>query len=146
MSMWTHIVAAIDCETYIHSNVIKADVEKLLEDAPTITGSEGSADVFVNVLSGHNIWTNCDCKHCKYQDTIQHDKENGGFCCGCPDGYECPEGEYQTRVVITVVGDLRDRMRNTTEAEWQEFKTYIEKHINGRGFSIRNCAYSITGW
>lgn len=143
MSMWTHIVAAIVVDTCIESKTIKSDVEKLLEDAPKITGSERNADVFVNVLSGSSTWTNFDCNHCKYRDTIQHDKENGGFWCDCPDGYECPEGEYQTQVVITVVGDLRDRMRDTTKTEWQEFKKYIDKYIKGRGFIIRNCSCNI---
>ena len=31
MSYWTHIVAAIDVETYIQSKTIQSDVEKLLE-------------------------------------------------------------------------------------------------------------------
>ena len=61
MSWWTHIVAAIDVDTYISSKTIKSDVEELLKGAPAITGSEGNADIFVNVLSGTNISTNRDC-------------------------------------------------------------------------------------
>lgn len=143
MSYWTHIVAAIDVETYIQSKTIQSDVERLLEDAPKITGSEGSADVFVNVLSGANHWTSCDCACCDYKDTIQYDNEEGGFWCDCSDNYRCPHGEYQTRVVITVIGDLRDRMKKRTKTEWQEFKKYIEEHINGDGFYIRNCSCKI---
>ena len=145
MSMWTYIVAAIDVDTYIESKTIKSDIEKLLEEAPRITGSERNADVFVNVLSGYNSSTNCDCDHCVYQPTVRH-CEDGGFMCDAPEDYECPEGDYQTRVVITVIGDLRDRMKDQTKDEWNAFKKYIAKYINGNGFDIRNCTCKIQGW
>lgn len=146
MSMWTNIVAAIDVDTYIEDSNIKNVVEDMLKSAPVITGSERNADVFVNVLSGHNSWTSCDCKRCKYKDTIKH-VEEGGFTCEPEDGFVCPEGEYQTRVVITVIGDLRDRMKHQTHKEWNKFNNYIAKKINGKsGFYIRNCACVIKGY
>ena len=49
----------------------------MLEDAPKITGSEGNAEIFVNVLRGHNIFMSCDCNSCEYKDTIVHHKEEG---------------------------------------------------------------------
>lgn len=110
MSRWTHIVAAIDVDTFIASKTIKSDVEKLLEDAPEITGSEGPADVFVNVLHGYNVYASED---------------------------------YQTRVVITVIGDLRDKTGKATEKEWIEFNKFIETQINGDGWWIRNCTCKI---
>lgn len=127
MSMWTHIVASLDVETYIESNTIKEDVEKMLKKAPKITGSEGPADIFVNVLSGHNV--------------------------SCWDGDD--RREYQTRVVITVIGDLRDRMKAQTEDEWSKFKNFIGQdewaeeeyeQENSLNFTIRNCAYEIKGY
>lgn len=145
MSFWTHIVAAIDVDTYKTSNTIKKDVEKMLEDAPKITGSEGPADVFVNVLSGYNHWTSCDCDRCEYGKTVRY-LDEGGFECDAARDYKCPPGEYQTRVVITVIGDLRDRMKDTTKEEWKAFKKYIEKQINGNGFGIRNCTCKIQGY
>lgn len=139
MSRWTHIVAAIDVDTYIESKTIKSDVEKLLEDAPKITGSESDAHVFVNVLPGHNVSTNYDCDHCKYGNTRRPDTERGGFWCDGPNGYECPEGEYQTRVVITVIGDLRDKTGSKTRKEWMKFKAFIET----QDWDIRNCTCKI---
>lgn len=144
MSFWTHIVAAIDVDTYKTSNTIKEDVEKMLEGAPKITGSEGPADVFVNVLSGYNHWTSCNCDCCEYGKTVRY-LDKGGFECDADKEYKCPSGEYQTRVVITVIGDLRDRMKDTTKEEWKAFKKYIEKHIDGDGFGIRNCTCKIQG-
>lgn len=145
MSSWTHIVAAIDVDTYKRSATIKEDVEKMLEHAPKITGSEGPADVFVNVLSGHNYWTSCDCERCEYGNTVRY-LDEGGFECDATMDYRCPQGEYQTRVVITIIGDLRDRMKDTTKEEWKAFKKYIEKHVNGNGFGIRNCTCKIQGY
>jgi hypothetical protein len=139
--MWTHIAAVIDVNTYMESDDIENDVRNLLKAAPKITGSECDADVFVNVLSGHNMFTTADCNRCKYGKTIQY--YDDGFDCESPEGYDCPCGEYQTRVVITVVGDLRDRTRKETKTEWVEFKNFIHKTINKDGFYINNCACNI---
>lgn len=145
MSMWTHIVAAIDVDTCIECDDIENRIEKLLKIAPKITGSEGDADVFVNVLSGYNMYTSKDCDRCEFGNSIVH-LDEGVFTCEAPVNYECPSGKYQTRAVITVIGDLRDRTRDRTKAEWMEFKKYIDKNINGRGFIIRNYAWKIIGW
>lgn len=104
MSRWTHIVAAIDVDTFIESDTIQQDVEALLNSAPKITGSESDAEVFVNVPSGYNV-------SCTYSNGTYH--------------------EFQTRVVITVIGDLRDRDRAQTKQEWLDFKKYIYKTVNG---------------
>lgn len=139
MSCWTHIVATIDVETYKEDNNIKTIVEDMLKDAPKITGSERNADIFVNVYSGHNMWMGADCEHCEYKDTIQH-LESGGFICDAIEGYKCPEGEYQTRVIITVAGNLRDRMKEQTKREYQEFIQYIKNTLN---FDIENSTIKI---
>ena len=122
MSMWTHIVASIDVDTFIESDTIKEDVEKMLEKAPKITGSEGPADVFVNVRSGSNI-----------------SSEDGNH-------------DYQTLVAITVIGDLRDREKHQTEKEWETFKDFIgiepefySDDRDGLNFEIRNCSCESKG-
>lgn len=145
MSMWTHIAAVIDVDTCMESDDIENDVRELLKTAPKITGSEGPANVFVNVLPGYNMSTNADCRRCRFGNTICHLKE-GGFTCEASEDYECPSGEYQTRVVITVIGDLRDRYRKETKAEWLNFKKFIDKTISGQGFIIRNYSWKIIGY
>lgn len=144
MSHWTHIVAAIDIDTYHDSKDIKGYVENILKDAPKITGSERSADVFVNALSGHNHWTSCDCNSCEWKDTLVHytEAEGGGFSCGAPEDYRCPYGKYQTRVVITVIGDLRDREREKTVREWWAFRDFVKAKV-GCGYQFRNCTCRI---
>lgn len=144
MSHWTHIIASIDIDTYHHDKDIKGYVENILANAPKITGSEGPADVFVNVKSGHNHWVGCDCNACEFKDTIINysKEEGGGWECGAPDGFQCPEGKYQTRVVITVIGDLRDRERWRTRDEWYEFRDYVKARV-GCGYDFRNCVCRI---
>lgn len=83
---------------------------------------------------------------CEYKNTIKH-LDEGRFQCGADENYECPEGEYQSRVVITVVGDLRDRMKQETHMEWNAFNNCIAKKIRGKScFDIKNCSCRIRGW
>lgn len=125
MSRWVHVTGCLYVETYKEESDIKKCVEEILTDAPKITGSERNADIFVNPLSGHNTWTNCDCEHCEYGKTVVH-LEEGGFKCDAEDGYDCPDGEYQTCVAITIIGDLRDRDKDITRNEIEEFIRYIQ--------------------
>lgn len=131
MSMWTHITACMSVETGIVAKKpeLRRQVKEFLKSAPEITGSEGPADVFVNIPSGYDYYISCDCDHCKYKDTIIELKDKDGedyMMCNSPKGYDC-SAEYQTRIIISIQGDLRDRIKEETEKEFEEFKKYIEK-------------------
>lgn len=141
MSFWTHIVGVMHVETYAEVDDIKAYVEEVLKGAPRITGSEMDASVFVNIEPWHNVSTNCDCGRCQYKETLKF--YDDGFECDAPDGYRCPYGEYKTRAVITVHGDLRDRMKQRTKKEWNEFHRYIAKKLK---WTIRLATCRIEGW
>ena len=143
MSSWTHIVASLHIDTNIEDHEIKKVVESMLSKAPKITGSEEDADIFVNTLSGHNTWTSFDCKACQYKETVEITGE--GLLCNCPDNFHCPSGEYQTRVVITVVGDLRDRQKKQTQREYQRFKKYIVKKLHEVKGELLSSACTIRG-
>ena len=125
MSRWTHVTGCLYIETHKERKDIELYVKELLDKAPKITGSERDADIFVNVLSGHNTWTNCDCEHCEYGKTIVH-LEEGGFQCDAQEEYECPDGEYQTCVAITLIGDFRDRDGEITRKEVEAFIRYLQ--------------------
>ena len=132
MSIWTHIASCIYLETDIRSNNIDIIIKNILEQAPQITGSESNADIFVNVLSGSNTFIGADCSHCPFG----HTKKNlpkGGFKCSAPEEYECEEGEYQTSVAITIIGDLRDKTKEETKKEYNA----LIKWLKERNFSIR---------
>lgn len=141
MSRWTHVVGCLYVDTHTENHNIKEYVEGLLELAPKITGSERDCDIFVNQLTGHNTWTNCDCDHCKYGNTIVHLDEKGGFQCDAENDFECPSGEYQTCVAITIIGDLRDKDANITKKEIKRFIRYIQ--YLGVGFDIDYCSVLI---
>ena len=95
MSRWTHIVGAIHIDTWKACNNIEKYIENKLKNAPKITGSEGSATVFVN-------------------------KENR-YC------MVCNGRNFQTRAIITIQGDLRDKDGDTTKEEVEKFIDYIKK-------------------
>lgn len=136
MSSWTHITACLSVDTGLVEprKIVKRIIQKELKEAPKMTGSEGNADVFVNVQSGYDFYMSCDCVHCEYRDTIVHTDE--GQHCDAPDDYKCKEGKYQTRVVISVQGDLRDRWKDDTQKEFDEFLEFIKRRYLVRDYSV----------
>lgn len=135
MSRWTHITGCLYIDTHTEEKDIEMYVKEKIKKAPKITGSEKDVDIFVNSLSGHNTWTNCDCEHCEYGKTIVH-LDEGGFKCDAEEGYECPEGKYQTCVAITLIGDFRDRDGDITRKEVEAFIRYLQ----GIEFDIDYCS------
>ena len=140
MSRWCHVSATILGDSKFagsHSELVE-EVQKVLEKAPKVTGSERDLDVFVNAISGYSSWTSCDCKNCKYGNTVKY-LEEGGFTCECDEEWECPSGEAQNEVVITLAGDLRDRDYRQIANELDKFLKFIKKHIFVNEYDIRNC-------
>lgn len=108
MSAWTHIVGTIYVDTnkeFEKKEDLKQYIENKLKDAPQITGSESNADYFVNILSGYNVSSSAI-----EQRAIVNK-------------------EYQTCAVITIVGDLRDRVLEQTKVEVELFVDYIKDMI-----------------
>lgn len=135
MSYWTHITSCMSVDTFIHSNNILTEVRDYIAHAPVITGSEQDAEVFVNLKAGHNFWTSRDCDGCKYKQVLES-LDGDTDACRTTKGHECRPGEYQSCVVITVQGDLRDRMKSQTQKEFDAFKKYIEKEYMIRDYSL----------
>lgn len=138
MSRWTHIAACIYLETNIRSKYIKDVIEQELIKAPKITGSEGPADIFVNPLSGHNLYTSIDCLHCPHNDKLVNIL-HGEIICEHPDDFTCPEGEYQTSVCISIIGNLRDRDRKRTRKEYDNFIKWLKSVKEFDDIRIRSC-------
>lgn len=104
MSMWTHIIGVLYIDTceVMEKEELKKFVEDKLANAPKITGSEENTSYYVNVLNGSNFSTS--------------EIVSGAIV----------NKEYQTCVAITLIGDLRDREREFTEAELEMFIDYIK--------------------
>lgn len=99
--MWTHVTGCIYVDTMHNNKNIKKYVERILKDAPLITGSEQNADIFINPLSGYNTSV-----------------YNGGHI------------EYfQTCAGITIVADLRDRKIEETREEIANFLDFIRDNF-----------------
>lgn len=137
MSKWTHITSCLSVETGLTQprSVLKKIITKSLKEAPKITGSEGCADVFVNVKSGYNFWTSADCNRCPFGETAEWSKD-GGYSCEAPEGTECPNGKYQSCVIISVQGDLRDRVPEQTQKEFDEFLEYLKTRFYIRDYTV----------
>lgn len=112
MSKWTHITGAIHIDTFreLDKPQLKEHIEGELVKAPQITGSEENAETFVNVLGGYNTWS--------YDVELDMDME------------------YQTDVVITLNGDLRDRETIETLAEAKAFLEFLRKNFYIVNYSI----------
>ena len=126
MSEWSYIHTSltVDLMKCVHNP--EEELKRILEFAPKITGSEGGPDIFINVKSGHNVSTNCDCEHCFYENTIKYYK-SGGSSCKKPEEYKCKDAEFQTICIITIDGNLRDRNIEQTRKEFKEFKKYLKR-------------------
>lgn len=84
-----------------------------------------------------------DCEHCKWKDTIREYTEDGEDYqeCDAPKGHDC-SAHYQTRIVISVQGDLRDRTKEQTEEEFEAFKDFINNSLH---MYIRDYTVNIEG-
>ena len=112
MSRWTHITSCMSVDTCIENRKrIKKSIMNYINNAPKITGSEGDAEVYVTLQRGYNVssWK---------QDGT------GDFI------------QYQTCIIISIQGDLRDKDGESTKEEFIEFLHYIEKEYIIRDYSI----------
>ena len=103
MSAWTHVIGSLYVETYTQRKNIKKYVEKILQDAPKVTGSEEDMTTFVNPLPGYNV------------SSWKRNKEDTDW------------ETYQTCVCISLAGDLRDRQLPQTEEEFNNFIEFIQQ-------------------
>lgn len=110
MSVWTHIQGVFHIDLlngYEDKVMLEMTTRILLEKAPRITGSEGGMDIYINAENGYNS-----------TETISHlDK--------------CGEVHYRTinkqsGVIVTIIGDLRDRKAQEINEKYQIFEAYIK--------------------
>ena len=131
MSMWTHVIGAIHIDTYkmIDRDELVAELQEMVRNAPAITGSESNCQVEIAIEDGYDTFVSYDCRRCEYGPEE--------LCEEPPAGYECQSGEYQTRAIITLCGDLRDRRIDTTAEEVNAFVDWVEEHFDIRNISIK---------
>ena len=112
MSRWTHITSCMSVDTCIENRKrIKKSIVDYINKAPKITGSEGDAEVYITLQRGYNIssW-----KRNKNNDFVH----------------------YQSCIIISIQGDLRDKDGETTKEEFINFLNYIKQKYIVRDYSI----------
>lgn len=99
MSLWTHVTGAIYVNMYSQSNEQTLNhARHMLANAPKVTGSEGDMQTYVNILNGYS--------YVEFDNGIKR--------------------KWQTGVIISLVGDLRDRTIEKTNKELKAFLDYIK--------------------
>lgn len=99
MSLWTHVIGVINVNMYTQSDEQTLNHARyMVAHAPKVTGSEGDMQTYVNILNGYNYV----------------EFENG------------TKRKWQTGVIISLVGDLRDRTIDKTKQELETFLDYIK--------------------
>lgn len=114
MSRWTHITSCMSVDTCIgNTKRVKKSIIDYINKAPKITGSEKDAEVYVTLQRGYNIssWKR------------KRDEEYAPI-------------HFQSCIIITIQGDLRDKDGETTKEEFIDFLNYIKKEYIVRDYSI----------
>ena len=146
MSMWTRIIACLNVKTgkCMKKPELKKYVQEKLKNAPKITGSEMDAGIYVNVQDGYDWYMSRDCEHCKYQDELikvkSVDEGEDYQICNYANNQNCSR-KYQTCVIISIQGDLRDKTSEDTKTEFEEFKQYVNTNVG----HIRDYTVDIKG-
>lgn len=113
MSLWTHVTGAIYVNMYTQSNEQTLNhARHMLNNAPKVTGSEGDMQTHVNLLNGYN--------YVEFDNGVKR--------------------KWQTGVIISLVGNLRDR---TIEKANQELKVFLD-YIKDNQCFMRNLSVSLT--
>ena len=110
MSVWTHIQGVFHIDLlngYEDKVMLEMTTRILLEKAPRITGSEGGIDIYINAENGYNS-----------TETISHIDKCGEV--------HCRTVNKQSGVIVTIIGDLRDRKAQEINEKYQIFEAYIK--------------------
>ena len=109
MSAWTYVHGMLEVDTFAQTSAEAIfKVQTVIDHLPQITGSEGPARFTVVPRLGHNTSSNCDELEHRSNLGVRH-----GFREYC-------SFEAQTRVLLMLCGELRDRyfeqtLRETTK-------------------------------
>lgn len=118
MSWWTHVTGIIKASVPARTNTETMYVaQTVLDHLPEITGSEGGVNTHVYLEDGYNVSQNRD---------EFFNRSN----LGKSDGF----GDYksfntQTKVLITLSGNLRNRMFSETYRETLKFMCRLSKRL-----------------
>lgn len=124
MSHWTYVRGVIEVDTYARSDAeAMYFVQTVISHLPKITGSERDVMYHVNRCHGHNM---CSSHDEFMQPSNLGDGELGGFY-------------TQTRFLITIEGNLRDRLPAETIRETTKMLSRLASRLD-----ISSCVVSVS--
>ena len=129
MSYWTHVNGSIVVDVFGRTQEESEYVLKtVLKHLPVVTGSESDMDVFIQRQSGTNIGSSQD-EYGMTTDNLVDDYGDRSRIRGWL--------EVQTKYILTVQGDLRDRMFDDTFREFMNWLCRLSKRVSVESVLVR---------
>lgn len=129
MSIWSHVHGVIEVDTCGRTSAeAMYFAQTVVDHLPRIDGSEGPVEYYLNLVNGHNCSGNTD------ENFV---RSNLGKITWS--GYR--SFEYQSCVLITMQGDLRDCMFSDALKMTTKALNRLSKHLIVRGCSVTVCSF-----
>ena len=110
MSYWTHINGTIAISAIGRTqHEMRYIIESVLEHLPDVTGSEENMSTYVIQANGYNEWSS----HNEFGIHVPH-----------------RDNKCQSKYLLVVDGDLRDRLFDQTLREFTKFLTRLSKRLS----------------
>lgn len=121
MSMWTYISGTITVDAIGRTQAEKEYILRtILDHLPLVTGSEGDLSVYLIKANGHDCSSSVDEFENRSNQLTNsygaHDQKNGWL-------------KTQSKYIIVVDGSLRNRMFDTTFAEFNKWLCRLAKRV-----------------
>lgn len=127
MSIWSHVHGIIEVDTCgLTSAEAMYFAQTVVDHLPRIDGSEGPVEYYLNLKKGHNCFGNTD--------------ENRNFTNLYTPGSYSKSIEYQSCVIITLQGDLRDCMFDEALRMITKVLNRLSRHLVVTGCSVTVCS------
>lgn len=129
MSKWTHVTGAIRIDTYARSDAEAVYIAQTVANhLPRITGSERDAAVYVNLEAGHNASST--------DDEFGRPSNLGGRWTRNRRNLF----DTQSKCVLTITGDLRDRSLGQTVRETSRMLARLASRLD-----VEACSVTVSG-
>lgn len=127
MSHWTKVHGVIEVDTFSRSSAEAMYLaQTVVNHLPRVTGSEGDVEYYLNLVHGSNTSSNCD----------EFDQRSN-LC----NGAHFRVFEYQSCVLITIDGYLRDREFDQTLRETVKALARLSSRL-----WVKRCVVSVSDW
>lgn len=133
MSWWTHIRGTIEVEVFGRTQAESRYIlESVLDHLPRVTGSEGDMNVYITQEAGYTHYSSVDefglCTNNLKDDYGDKTRQRGWL-------------RTQSKYMLTVEGDLRDREFEETKREFMKWICRLAKRLMVNWVVVKIKAY-----